>query len=170
MESASLLNKQEEARSPSSFTRGVLLSTSVAVAGSFCYGCAMSYTSPAQSKIMEELGLSVADYSFFTSLMTLGGMITAALSGKIAALTGRRQTMWISDVCCIFGWLAVAFAHNIMLLSIGRLFLGFGVGLISYVKSHPKHFGEDSVLLISFYNVLEFRSCSSPEIFSIGEH
>lgn len=41
MESASLLNKQEEARSPSSFTRGVLLSTSVAVAGSFCYGCAV---------------------------------------------------------------------------------------------------------------------------------
>ncbi|XP_056860724.1 sugar transporter ERD6-like 2 isoform X2 [Raphanus sativus] len=133
MESASLLNKQEEARSPSSFTRGVLLSTSVAVAGSFCYGCAMSYTSPAQSKIMEELGLSVADYSFFTSLMTLGGMITAAISGKIAALTGRRQTMWISDVCCIFGWLAVAFAHDTMLLTIGRLFLGFGVGLISYV-------------------------------------
>ncbi|KAL1192952.1 Sugar transporter ERD6-like 2 [Cardamine amara subsp. amara] len=129
-----LLNKEEEeARSPSSFTYGLLLSTSVAVAGSFCYGCAMSYSSPAQSKIMEELGLSVADYSFFTSVMTLGGMITAALSGKVAALVGRRQTMWISDVCCIFGWLAVAFAHNVMLLYIGRLFLGFGVGLVSYV-------------------------------------
>uniref|UniRef100_A0A1J3DEM9 Sugar transporter ERD6-like 2 n=1 Tax=Noccaea caerulescens TaxID=107243 RepID=A0A1J3DEM9_NOCCA len=93
----------------------------------------MSYSSPAQSKIMEELGLSVADYSFFTSVMTLGGLITAALSGKLAALIGRRRTMWISDVCCIFGWLAVAFAHDIMLLYIGRLFLGFGVGLISYV-------------------------------------
>ncbi|KAL0694618.1 hypothetical protein Bca4012_061798 [Brassica carinata] len=67
MESASLLNKQEEARSPSSFTHGVLLGTSVAVAGSFCYGCAMSYTSPAQSKIMEELGLSVADVSLSNS-------------------------------------------------------------------------------------------------------
>lgn len=42
MESASLLDKQEEARTtPSSFTHGVLLSTSVAVAGSFCYGCAV---------------------------------------------------------------------------------------------------------------------------------
>jgi SP family facilitated glucose transporter-like MFS transporter 8 len=60
---------------------------------------------------MEELGLSVADYSFFTSVMTLGGMITAAFSGKIAAVIGRRQTMWIADVFCIFGWLAVAFAH-----------------------------------------------------------
>ncbi|CAH2038526.1 unnamed protein product [Thlaspi arvense] len=133
MESANLLNKQEEARSPSSFTYGVLLSTSVAVAGSFCYGCAMSYSSPAQSKIMEELGLSVADYSFFTSVMTLGGMITAAVSGKLAALIGRRRTMWISDVCCTFGWLAVAFGHDIMLLNVGRLFLGFGVGLVSYV-------------------------------------
>ncbi|XP_020867658.1 sugar transporter ERD6-like 2 isoform X2 [Arabidopsis lyrata subsp. lyrata] len=125
-----LLNKQEEA---SSFTSGLILSTSVVVAGSFSYGCAMSYSSPAQSKIMEELGLSVADFSFFTSVMTLGGMITAAFSGKISALVGRRQTMWISDVCCIFGWLAVAYAHDILLLNIGRLFLGFGVGLISYV-------------------------------------
>ncbi|KAG7645606.1 Major facilitator superfamily domain [Arabidopsis thaliana x Arabidopsis arenosa] len=126
-----LLNKQEE--EASSFTSGLLLSTSVVVAGSFCYGCAMSYSSPAQSKIMEELGLSVADYSFFTSVMTLGGMITAVFSGKISALVGRRQTMWISDVCCIFGWLAVAFAHDIIMLNTGRLFLGFGVGLISYV-------------------------------------
>ncbi|CAN8305826.1 unnamed protein product [Cochlearia groenlandica] len=127
---------QEEGSSRSSntcFTSGLILSTSVAVSGSLCYGCAMSYSSPAQSKIMEELGLSVADYSFFTSVMTLGGMFTAAFSGKIAALVGRRQTMWISDVCCTFGWLAVAFAHDIMMLNIGRLFLGFGVGLISYV-------------------------------------
>jgi MFS family permease len=106
-----LVNNQEEARSSSSITCGLLLSTSVAVTGSFVYGCAMSYSSPAQSKIMEELGLSVADYSFFTSVMTLGGMITAAFSGKIAAVIGRRQTMWIADVFCIFGWLAVAFAH-----------------------------------------------------------
>ncbi|AEE28362.1 putative major facilitator, sugar transporter, major facilitator superfamily [Arabidopsis thaliana] len=128
-----LVNNQEEARSSSSITCGLLLSTSVAVTGSFVYGCAMSYSSPAQSKIMEELGLSVADYSFFTSVMTLGGMITAAFSGKIAAVIGRRQTMWIADVFCIFGWLAVAFAHDKMLLNIGRGFLGFGVGLISYV-------------------------------------
>ncbi|AAB70415.1 Similar to Beta integral membrane protein (gb/U43629) [Arabidopsis thaliana] len=185
-----LVNNQEEARSSSSITCGLLLSTSVAVTGSFVYGCAcsswistnmpqigififlikicfefvdvnlwpnfvhyhnlkMSYSSPAQSKIMEELGLSVADYSFFTSVMTLGGMITAAFSGKIAAVIGRRQTMWIADVFCIFGWLAVAFAHYFlikltfhllwfifkdkMLLNIGRGFLGFGVGLISYV-------------------------------------
>lgn len=38
-----LLNKQEEARNPSSFTSGLLLSTSVAVAGSFCYGCAVRF-------------------------------------------------------------------------------------------------------------------------------
>ncbi|KFK43195.1 hypothetical protein AALP_AA1G092500 [Arabis alpina] len=140
MESAnlkiSLLNKQEEARtSPSSspFSSCLLLSTSVTVAGSLCYGFAMSYSSPAQSKIMEEVGLNVAQYSFFTSVMILGGLITATISGKIAALVGRRQTMWIADVCCIFGWLAIALANDIMLLYTGRLFLGFGVGLTSYV-------------------------------------
>lgn len=39
------------------------------------------------------LNFPFGQYSFFTSLMTLGGMITAALSGKIAALTGRRQVI-----------------------------------------------------------------------------
>ncbi|XP_010528846.1 PREDICTED: sugar transporter ERD6-like 2 [Tarenaya hassleriana] len=117
----------------SSFSSGVLLSTSVAVCGSLCYGCAMSYSSPAQSKIMEELGLSVADYSVFASIMTFGGMITAALSGKIAALIGRRHTMWLSNILCTTGWLGVAFAECALLLYMGRLFLGLGVGLVSYV-------------------------------------
>ncbi|XP_010501386.2 PREDICTED: sugar transporter ERD6-like 1 [Camelina sativa] len=142
MESGSLkspsVNKEEEeeARTSSSVTSGLLLSTSVAVTGSFVYGCSMSYSSPAQSEIMEELGLSILFftlYSFFTSIMTFGGMITAAFSGKIAELIGRRQTMWVSDVFCLFGWLAIAFAQDKMLLNIGRGFLGFGVGLISYV-------------------------------------
>jgi hypothetical protein len=35
----------------------------------------------------------VGQYSFFTSVMTLGGMITAVFSGKISALVGRRQVI-----------------------------------------------------------------------------
>lgn len=43
MESGSLKIPLQEARIPSSFTFGLLLSTSVAVFGSFCYGCAVRF-------------------------------------------------------------------------------------------------------------------------------
>lgn len=111
----------------------VVLSTSAAVFGSFVFGCSVGYSSVTQSAIMEELGLSVAAYSVFGSIMTFGGMIGAVISGKIADLLGRRQTMWFTEIFCIFGWLAIAFAKDAWWLDLGRLSLGIGVGLFSYV-------------------------------------
>ncbi|KAJ0080355.1 hypothetical protein Patl1_22734 [Pistacia atlantica] len=76
--------------SSSSVTAMLVFSTLVAVCGFFCYGFAVGYSSPAESGIMEGLGLSVAAYSVFGSIMTVGGMIGAILSGRIADILGRR--------------------------------------------------------------------------------
>ncbi|WRX24815.1 Major facilitator [Theobroma cacao] len=120
--------------STASSLRPVLVfSTFVAVCGSFCYGCALGYSSPAESGIMEDLGLSVAAYSVFGSIMTVGGMVGAILSGKLADLIGRRRTMWFSEVFCTAGWLAIAFGQNALWLDIGRLLIGFGVAMLCYV-------------------------------------
>ncbi|KAJ4822008.1 hypothetical protein Tsubulata_019548 [Turnera subulata] len=115
--------------SDSSITSVLVFSTFVAVCGSFSYGCA---------------------YSLFGSIMTIGGMMGAILSGKIADLTGRRRvtisTMWLSQIFCTTGWLAISFAKDAMWLDIGRLSIGFGVGLISFVvpvyiaEIAPKHY------------------------------
>ncbi|KAH7572006.1 hypothetical protein JRO89_XS04G0184100 [Xanthoceras sorbifolium] len=100
-------------KSSSSTTAAVVLSTLVAVCGSFCYGSAAAYSSPAESGIMEDLGLSLAAYSVFGSIMTVGGMIGAIVSGRIADIFGRRgASLW---------------------LDLGRLSIGFGVGILSYV-------------------------------------
>ncbi|XVF06166.1 hypothetical protein REPUB_Repub06bG0024100 [Reevesia pubescens] len=117
----------------SSLTPVLVFSTFVAVCGSFCYGCSIGYSSPAETGIMEDLGLSMEAYSVFGSIMTVGGMVGAILSGKIADLIGRRRTMWFSEVFCTAGWLAIAFAKNALWLDTGRLSLGFGVAMISYV-------------------------------------
>ncbi|XP_021283311.1 sugar transporter ERD6-like 5 isoform X2 [Herrania umbratica] len=117
----------------SSLTPVLVFSTFVAVCGSFCYGCALGYSSPAEFGIMEDLGLSVAAYSVFGSIMTVGGMVGAILSGRLADLIGRRRTMWFSEVFCTAGWLAIAFGQNALWLDIGRLLIGFGVAMLSYV-------------------------------------
>ncbi|KAJ4825012.1 hypothetical protein Tsubulata_048512, partial [Turnera subulata] len=94
----------------SSITFVLVLSTFVAVCGSFCYGCSVGYSSPAQSGIMEDLGLSVAAYSVFGSIVTIGGMMGAIASGKIADLVGRKRTMCLSQLFCAPGWFAIALA------------------------------------------------------------
>ncbi|KAI9184787.1 hypothetical protein LWI28_001043 [Acer negundo] len=119
--------------SKSSTTAVVVLSTLVAVCGSFCYGCASGYSSPAESGIIEDLGLSVAAYSVFGSIMTVGGMIGAIFSGRIADIFGRKGAMWLSVIFCTIGWLAIAFTKDSLWLDLGRFSIGFGVGITSYV-------------------------------------
>ncbi|KAH9688834.1 Sugar transporter ERD6-like 5 [Citrus sinensis] len=114
-------------------TAVVVFSTLVAVSGSFCYGIAVGYSSPAEAGIVEDLGLSIAAYSVFGSIMTIGGMLGAILSGKIADIFGRRNVMWLSELICTLGWLAIAFAKDALWLDSGRLLIGFGAGIISYV-------------------------------------
>ncbi|XP_044482483.1 sugar transporter ERD6-like 5 isoform X7 [Mangifera indica] len=74
----------------SSATTVLVLSTLVAIFGSFCLGCCSGYSSPAESGIMEDLGLSVAEFSVFGSLLTVGGIIGSLINGKVADLIGRR--------------------------------------------------------------------------------
>nr|XP_017257789.1 PREDICTED: sugar transporter ERD6-like 5 isoform X2 [Daucus carota subsp. sativus] len=91
----------------------VVFSTLVAVSGSYVFGSAIGFSSPAQTGIMDDLGLTLAEYSLFGSIMTIGAMLGAVMSGKLADLFGRRGGPW---------W-----------LDCGRLSIGYGVGLLSYV-------------------------------------
>ncbi|XP_060668382.1 sugar transporter ERD6-like 5 isoform X2 [Ziziphus jujuba] len=91
----------------------VVLSSMVALCGSLCSGCIVGYSSPAESGIMIDLDLSIADYSFFGSIVTIGALLGGLVNGKITDLIGRRSNDW---------W-----------LDSGRLSLGIANGLIHYV-------------------------------------
>ncbi|KAK9137084.1 hypothetical protein Sjap_007678 [Stephania japonica] len=62
----------------------VVLGTFFAVSGSYIFGSATVVSSPTQSGIMSELGLSLAEYSFFGSIMTIGAMIGAIRKEKLS--------------------------------------------------------------------------------------
>ncbi|GLT78961.1 hypothetical protein SLA2020_504760 [Shorea laevis] len=111
----------------------VVFSTIVAVCGSFALGTALGYSSPAETGILDDLGLTLAEYSFFGSVLTIGGMIGAVLSGRVADLFGRKYAMAISEMFCVIGWLGIVFAKDALWLDLGRFSVGCGVGLFSYV-------------------------------------
>ncbi|XP_039162527.1 sugar transporter ERD6-like 10 isoform X2 [Eucalyptus grandis] len=119
--------------SDSSVTVLLGFSTLVAVCGSFVTGCAVGYSSPSMSGIMEDLGLSVAAYSLFGSMLTIGGLVAALLNGTMTDVIGRKRTMWLSQVLCAAGWLSIALTKNVWWLDAGRALIGFGVGVTSYV-------------------------------------
>ncbi|XP_031261572.1 sugar transporter ERD6-like 10 [Pistacia vera] len=116
----------------SSATPVVVFSTFITVCGYFSYGCATGYSSPAESGIMKDLGLSVAAYSVFGSVLAVGGLLGSLINGKITDLIGRRGAMWLADFFFIFGWLAIAFSQAAWSLDLGRVSLGFGIAIVSY--------------------------------------
>ncbi|KAF7138163.1 hypothetical protein RHSIM_Rhsim07G0178800 [Rhododendron simsii] len=129
----SLGNGVDGMKSDTSSTRVLVLSTCVACCGSYVFGAAVGYSSPAQSGIVDDLGLSVAQYSVFGSILSIGALLAGVMSGKIADLLGRRCTMGFSEIFSIIGWLAIAFSQGAWCLYLGRLSLGYGIGLLSYV-------------------------------------
>ncbi|KAG6406269.1 hypothetical protein SASPL_133869 [Salvia splendens] len=116
-----------------SATTILVLSTVVAVAGSYVFGSAVGFSSPAQPGIVDDLGLTVAEYSLFGSILTIGAMVGALVSGKIADLLGRKGAMGLAELFTAVGWLAIAFSKNAWWLDIGRVLTGFGIGILSYV-------------------------------------
>ncbi|GLT95011.1 hypothetical protein SLE2022_127180 [Rubroshorea leprosula] len=134
--SSSLLAEENSSKNDlnggNSATAVLVFSTFIAVCGSYICGATVGYSSPTETGIMEDLGLSTAEYSVFGSTVTIGAMVGAVFSGKIADLVGRRAAMGISEAVSFTGWLAIAFSQTAWLLDIGRLFTGCGVGLLTY--------------------------------------
>nr|VDD39037.1 unnamed protein product [Brassica oleracea] len=145
MEEGLLKLKNQNDTSDCRITACVILSTFVAVCGSFSFGVAVGYTSGAEIGIMQDMGLSIAEFSAFGSFCTLGAAVGALFTGKMAIMLGRRGTMWVSNILCITGWLSIAFAKDVLWLDFGRISSGIGIGLISYVvpvyiaEITPKH-------------------------------
>ncbi|PQQ10489.1 hypothetical protein Pyn_29927 [Prunus yedoensis var. nudiflora] len=81
----------------------VLLSTGVAVCGSFQFGICVGYSAPTQSAIRKDLNLSLA------------------------------EAMRVSSVICIVAWLAIYFSQGALSLDTGRFLTGYGIAAFSYV-------------------------------------
>ncbi|KAL2903039.1 Sugar transporter ERD6 [Bienertia sinuspersici] len=97
----------------------------------------------------------VIQYSVFGSILTIGAMIGAILSGWIEDHFGRRGgelfcismiAMAFSELLCIVGCLAIVFAKVAWLLDVARLLNGIGIGIFSYVAKNSRWEDREDVL------------------------
>ncbi|KAJ7556357.1 hypothetical protein O6H91_05G079500 [Diphasiastrum complanatum] len=100
--------------------------------GPLSLGLALGYTSPTQPGIMKDLKLSIPQYSFFGSLVNVGAMAGAIVSGQIADRIGRKGALVAASIPDVIGWILTFFSEETYLLYLGRFLLGFGGGLISF--------------------------------------
>ncbi|RVW55682.1 Sugar transporter ERD6-like 16 [Vitis vinifera] len=111
----------------------VWLSTTVAVWGSFQFGCCVHYSSPTQTAIRKDLKLSLAEvWSFFFSQLKFillsicfhignWGDDWGAYKRAYLQFHWKERTMRVAAIFCIIGWLAIGFAEGVLLLDIGRM-------------------------------------------------
>lgn len=111
----------------------LILSIFAVTCSSFDFGWVVGYSSPTESGIKKDLGLTVAEYSLFGSLLTIGGMLGALSCGKLSDLIGRKWSLFVLNITYIIGWLAIVFAKAAWLLDIGRLILGVAIGINMYL-------------------------------------
>ncbi|KAM3752806.1 hypothetical protein ACB098_03G046600 [Castanea mollissima] len=115
--------------SDSSATAILVISTIVAACGAFTGGSVAVYSSLAENGIIADLGLTVAEYSLFGSIMTIGAIIGALISGKMTDAIGRRYVKEVNTVSkAVLIW-----SSGACLLDFGRLLLGVGFGITCYV-------------------------------------
>lgn len=64
----------------------------------------------------------------FTSSLYIAGMVASLAASIVMTSTGRKGILVISGIIFFIGSALDAFAINIVMLILGRLFLGFGIG------------------------------------------
>ena len=92
---------------------------------------------------------------FFTSSLYLAALVASFFAAIITKKFGRKMSMFIGGLTFLIGSILNGFAQNVIMLIIGRVFLGIGVGFCNQVMiiTSSTNIG---LALASFLDELEY--------------
>ena len=70
---------------------------------------------------------------FLVSSVLIGAVVGAATNGVLADIFGRKRIIMATALIFILGSIMCAFAPNVYILIISRVFVGFAVGIVNFV-------------------------------------
>lgn len=112
-------------------TRTLLAVGAVVMLAGVLFGYDQGVISGALDGIKRDFHVSTFLLEVITSWVTLGAMGGALVAGALADRLGRRATIIVASILFTIGALVEAFAPGSLVLVVGRLIVGFGVGVAS---------------------------------------
>lgn len=106
----------------------------IATGGAFAAGATLGWSSPAKGYLVNtsdpeyNFEISENDFSWVSSLVTLGAAMVCLVIGTIIQLLGRKLTMLLLVIPFTIGWALVTWAANLTMLFVGRFLLGISGG------------------------------------------
>lgn len=83
--------------------------------------------------INENWNLNDTSQGILVSSVLIGAVIGAATNGILADIFGRKKIIMATAVIFVFGSIMCAFAPNIIVLILSRMFIGLAVGIVNFV-------------------------------------
>ena len=114
--------------------RKILLVAICSSLSGFLFGYDTGIVSSAILFMKRSFHLSTSEVSFTVSIVPFGAMITAIFSGYLSDLFGRRKLLYFSSICFVIGTLFCSSSMSFIMLIIGRLIIGFAIGIGSCIS------------------------------------
>jgi predicted MFS family arabinose efflux permease len=113
-----------------------IIASLASAGGAFAVGTALGWPSPAASRLVapEYFDVTQSESDTVASIITLGTLVSCLPVGMLMKKFGRKSTMMGLVVPFAIGWIMVIWAQNLIMLLIGRFFLGLA-GRRNYLKS-----------------------------------
>lgn len=111
----------------------VLLVASVAALGGLLFGYDTGVISGAILFITKDFALATRLEAFTISVVLIGCMAGAVISGGVADRIGRRSTLLLAGLVFLVGSILSAITPNETILLVGRFIVGIGIGFSSVV-------------------------------------
>ncbi|SCU91419.1 LAFA_0F03642g1_1 [Lachancea sp. 'fantastica'] len=121
----------------------IVVLTFVASISGFLFGYDTGYISSALVSIGTDLDgkeLTYGNKEIITAATSLGALISSVVAGTCADIWGRKPCIMFSNVFFVVGAVLQVSAHTFWQMAVGRLIMGFGVGIGSLIS--PLFIGE----------------------------
>lgn len=84
--------------------------------------------------IKKTFPMTSSEEGWLVAMVPLGALLSAAISGEISDLFGRKKTLFLTALLFMMGSLLCALAPTVLMLVIGRLILGVAIGVGSSIS------------------------------------